>query len=177
MTTIKLYGGVRKAYDDATGTWTGCDWTTDHGSTNLNLDGESADDLRRYADGLESSRYDDADDTEAQDEWDRIPKPDSVDDWAQLDRREIDDAEYESITRNHRQAWIDDLRSGADWLEECASAAASAEEYAAEAMRHIEAGDISRAIDAAKSASRCESEYGDDPAWGAFRRAVEELAE
>lgn len=171
MTTTQLIESVTAAYEEAAGQWVGCDWMTQHGSTNLDLDGESADDLRRYADLLEAGES-----AEVETVWDSIPKPDDIEEWVQLDARDPDFDES-CFCEYHRQAWIEDLRSGADWLDDVVSAAASAESCAAEAMEHLSAGRLREAADCAQQASSFECDYGDDPVWGEFRKLVEKLVE
>ena len=61
-----------------------------------------------------------------------------------------------------------------EYADRCESDAEGAEESAAEAMKHIEAGDLDKALRAAESASTAECVYGDDPTWGPFRRAIED---
>ena len=56
---------------------------------------------------------------------------------------------------------------------EAKSSAASAEEYAAEALSDAKAGRWHQAVQNAQQASGLESEYGDNPTWRAFCEAVE----
>jgi len=157
---------IRTAYEHASGGWTGCDWTTDHGATNLNLDGCDPADLRKAADLLEDGK----------DCPDDIPQADSVEDLDLLPP-DYTDAEEAAAYRTRLQWWIGDLRSGADWLDECSSYAEAAQDAADEAMEAIEEGRLDDAVTAARRASSLESEYGDDPNWGEFRRLIESAAE
>jgi hypothetical protein len=48
---------LRRAYQDGTGTWTGCDWPTAYGSTRLNLQGWTAAQARTMAQVLQTDDW------------------------------------------------------------------------------------------------------------------------
>jgi hypothetical protein len=48
---------LRRAYQEATGTWTGCDWPTAYGSTRLNLQGWTAAQARSMAQILQTEDW------------------------------------------------------------------------------------------------------------------------
>lgn len=166
---------IEAAYIKATGVWTSCDWTTTHGTTELDLDGCQSDRLRYLADRLESGTISD-------DEYDELPScapacessiwPDGY-----AYGPDEDDA-YDTACEYAEKEWlaclISDLRSGADWLDEVASAATSAEHYADEAMRAARRDDLQAAIANIRDACSCESYYGDDPTWCELRRLIED---
>ena len=160
---------IEDAYDEATGQWVGCDWTTDHGPTNLDLDGEQPSRLREVVDRLEAG-------TATEEETESVPQPDSVEDVCQLPIDYTDD-DYDEASAERWKLWINDLRTGADWLEQCEGMAMAAEDAAKQAMYAIREGRLHDAAEAAREASSCESTYGDDPTWCAFRRLVEEYCE
>jgi len=160
-----LLDKIRDIYDRESHTWTGCNWTTQHGATMLDLDGYDSATLRGIADKIAAG-------TATEDEEETVPSP-GTPEQLNMVTPDTDGDEYMEALRRIRGWWVDDLRSGADWLETVESAAATAEAFAAEAMAAVDRGDLAAALTAAESACSFESEYGDDPTWGDFQRAIE----
>jgi hypothetical protein len=114
---------IRSAYENASGSWTGCDWTTDHGKTSLDLDGHTADRLRSLVSEL-------TDDEEG--ECGELPQPTggSREDWIAdlqsaidvLARTEADAVEAE-LAASEAMTFADngDLSSALDEIERACS--------------------------------------------------------
>lgn len=141
---------IEEAYGAAAGEWTGCDWTAHHVAGQDEDGNDEVWDLDgETAEGVAAM-------IAAAESGEDPPKH-------ALDRG--------SLTRRQ---YIDALHDAKGWLEDVESAAKAAEECAAEAISLARSGDLRGALVAAKEASSAESEYGDDPTWGDFRRAIEE---
>lgn len=163
----ELAARCREEYDAQSYGWTRCEWTTEHGSTMLDLDGCDPSALRQVADALEQGEDCDG----------PIPRPIDWEEWAGLRQGEsadLDDDEIDRMRCEYREAWIDDLRTGADWLENVAKDAAEAEQLAAEAVDALEDGDIGRAAELIARACSIEAEYGDCPTWQSLRDLIDE---
>ena len=160
---------IQNAYDQATGNWSGCDWTTTHGSTEIDLDGEDYAEIRRVVERMKN-------DTATEEEIESLPKSCSVHHVGLLSE-DYSNEEYNDAIEEHGENWVADLLSGADWLEVCEASATAAEEAAAEAMKAVNEGRLIDALEAAERASSLESIYGDDPIWGAFSRSVAKMVE
>jgi len=87
------------------------------------------------------------------------------------------DGDEDAAAAARLRIWASDLRSGADWLDSVAAAAAAAEKCGSEAVEAAERGDICEALACAKRACSIESQYGDDPIWSVLRRAIETIDE
>ena len=132
----ELLDAIARAYEDARGAWVGCDWGTDHGTLRLDLDGADASEMRKRADRFESHQ-----ETES--------------DWFGIAPRDDDEESPEySTLREYRQTIVDDLTSAAEWLDECAAAAASAETEGAVAMECVGRGNSTRRSNTLKARAR-----------------------
>ena len=166
-TTIeRAIGYLRELAAQAAASWTGCDWTTSYGRTGLNLDGADPCELREAADRLEST-WNDED----------MPVAASIDSsdrpYAGCSAKDGYEAVEDDVER-WRADYIDDLRSGADWVEGVEADASSAAKEADEIMDGIEAGEISE-INYHGSPCSIEDEYGGCTAWRDWQEAAEEL--
>ncbi|MBD3263450.1 hypothetical protein GF374_03670 [Candidatus Woesearchaeota archaeon] len=142
---------LRELAAAAASRWTGCDWTTDEGRTGLDLDDANGAALRRAAEALDEGWDDDL-----------MPVAPS----RGPDELGCDLADW-------REAYIDDLRDAADWLERVAEDAAGAAAAADEIMAQIERGEL-RELAYHGSPCSIEAEYGACPAWRAWQNAAEE---
>lgn len=145
---------IRKAYEEATGSWTGCDWTIEHCVSSdynddpprasfINLDDYSSEELRELANSADSES---------------LPEPGDSD-WL----------------RWHDYADAEALRAAADELDSITESAEKAEEYAARAMDLLSQGKFAEASEAGREAESIEREYGDSPVWGTFSDLLDEL--
>jgi hypothetical protein len=137
---------IRTAYENASGSWTGCDWTTDHGKTDIDLDGHTADRIRRLV-----GKLSDDNDADEEGECGDLPQP----------------------SGGSREDWITDLQSAIDVLERTESDAAEAELAASEAMELADNGDLSGALVEIERACDIENTYGDCPTWRSVQCAIE----
>jgi len=141
---------VEAAYVAASGSWSGLDWTYLVPPTG-GCSGSSAYDI----DGL------DLDDPATAERWTKS----LLDDAPEMSRNRA---------KQHVEAALDVAREYIAKVERDAAAAEEAAKYAIEAVKD---GNLDAAIEYATAASSIENEYGDDPVWGSFRRAVIELVE
>lgn len=140
---------LRQLAAAAAESWTGCDWSTDHGATGIDLDGEIPADLRAAFKRLKS-RWDDAD----------IPI------------RPTRGVEQFPGVAEYRQAYLADLVSGADWIDKVEADAQAAADRAQEILDQIEAGELYE-IKWRGSPCSIEATYGDCPTWRPWQDAVE----
>jgi hypothetical protein len=141
----KLLTEVEAAYQAASGSWVGFDWTYLVPPEGGNR-GSSAYDI----DGL------DLDDPATSDRWITFLLEDCPD----MPRNQASE---------HVEVALDEAREYVAQVERDASAAEDAAKCAIEAVRD---GKLDLAAEYAEEASRLERTYGDDPTWGDFRRAV-----
>lgn len=159
MATKDDTAALKAVYEECRGAWTGCDWTANHGRWDIDIDGGDPAKLREAANILR-------DGTDEQRE--------AVWGWPIV--KQIPDRDEDEMTaRDYREAAAEDLESAAEWLETVAKDAADAEMYGEEAMEHIKAGRMGEALESAEQACSRENTYGDDPVWGQFRRAIEDI--
>ena len=140
---------IETTYEDCQGGWAGVDWTCPHGPWEVDLDGKDADELRAIADRVAAGE---------ETEEDRQHLPERV--WSG-DRADI----------------VDWLRDAADYLDDVAASATSAEEAGEEAIEAVRQGDLDAALEHAERACRIERQYGDCPVWGTLRSAIEQAIE
>lgn len=141
---------VEAAYTDASGSWSGLDWTYLVPPVG-GCGGSSAYDI----DGL------DLDDPAVMDRWTKS----LMDDSPEMSRNRA---------KQHVEGALEAAREYIAQVERDADAAEEAAKYAIEAFRK---GYLDSAVEYAEAASRLEREYGDDPVWGPFRKALIAFAE
>lgn len=145
---------VRMVYKEASGSWTGLDWTATHGVYEIDIDGLDADELREAAEAADSQEDHDC---------------------SYCDRYWSRHAVRADGPASGQEAWenlAEELRSAADYIDAVTSSAEEAEQLAEEAVEAFERGDLVAAYQAAKAAVSCESEYGDSPTWRVLRDSI-----
>lgn len=149
---------VRVAYEQATGQWDGCYWEELHFAAVA-----SAKDY--YDDSRRRAIHVDADGLVGDEEPEDVAQAACWDDWDDLDDEE-------------RRPWLTAAEHAIIFAAGVAAEAARAEELAARALAHAEAGDWDWALDSADAACWRERQYGDSPTWSPFRARIREaLAE
>lgn len=145
---------IQALYDAATGAWDSIDWTELHpGGTKVRSHGYRGEELTI----AERAQY--------------IADAPDRDEGIDLDGKTeailLEEAEAEMS--DEARAVLLDCATRCERVEACAR---YAEACAAEALEHIEADDWYAAANKAEEAARTEREFGDDPTWGRFARAV-----
>ena len=119
---------IEAAYQNAHGAWTGCEWTTSHGNTQLDLDGADADQIRALLPKLKAMKTTD-------DEFDTIPTPH----W--------ESGDWDDVARAQEwELYLADLESAADWLDECSGAAECAEDAGLRSVEAARNGHMEKAL-------------------------------